>query len=198
MPVTSAANVLSAQDGLVRHDQLALLGVTRAVLRWRLGTGVWREVLPSVYASFDRFLSPRQRWIAAGLYAGRGAVLTGRVALQLHGVRSLPRDPYVRVLVPHTRQVRSVEFVQVHRTRRPDPHAGMATPIRTCSLGRAVVDAGRWCRDLPMIRALVADVVQGGLVGVETLRRELDQGPSAGSALLRLALDEAAPRPSGR
>jgi hypothetical protein len=195
MTVTSAAAVLSAQDGLVRHDQLAFLGVTRAGLRWRLGTGRWREVLPSVYASFDRYLSRRQRWTAACLYAGRGAVLTGRVALELHGVESLPHDPYVRVLVPHARQVRSVEFVRVHRTRRPDPYAGLATPIRTCSPGRAVVDAGRWCRDLPMIRALVAEVVRERLVGLESLQRELDQGPSGGSALLRLALDEVGPRP---
>jgi hypothetical protein len=195
MPVSSAVAALAAQDGLVHHDQLALLGVTRAALRGRLDTGLWREVLPSVYASFGCYLSHRQRWIAACLYAGRGAVLTGRVALQLHGVRSLPRDPYVRVLVPHVRQVRSVEFVRVHRTRRPDPYAGVAAPIRTCWLGRAVVDAGRWCGDLPMIRALVAEVVQGCLVGVDALRRELDQGPSTGSALLRLALDEVASRP---
>jgi hypothetical protein len=194
MPVTSAAVVLSAQDGLVGRDQLAVLGVTRAVLRRRLDTGVWREVLPLVYASFDCRLSPRQRWIAACLYAGRGAVLAGRVALQLHGVRSLPCDPYVRVLVPHVRQARSVEFVRVHRTRRPDPYAGVAAPIRTCSLSRAVVDAGRWCRDLAAIRALVAEVVQARLVATESLRRELDEGPTAGSALLRLALDEVAPR----
>jgi hypothetical protein len=194
MTVTSPVAVLTAQDGLVRHDQLALLGVTRAVLRHRLGTGGWREVLPAVYASFGGYLSPRQRWIAACLYAGPGSALTGRVALRLHGVRSLPGDPYVRVLVPHVRQLRSTDFIRVHRTRRPDPYAGLATPIRICSLSRAVVDAGRWCRDLSLIRTLVAEVVQGRLATVESLRQELDLGPSAGSALLRLALDEVAPR----
>ncbi|GII21129.1 hypothetical protein [Planosporangium mesophilum] len=181
--------MLLTQDGLVRHDQLTLLGVTRAGLRWRLDTGAWREVLPSVYASFGDPLSPRQRWIAACLYAGRGAALTGRVALQVHGVRSLPADPAVRVLVPHARQVRSVEFVRVHRTRRPDPGDEVAPPIRTCSLSRAVADAGRWCHDLAAIRAMVEEVVRERRVGVEALRREVEQGPTAGSGLLRLALN---------
>ncbi len=92
MSIIAAPTVLAAQDGLVRHDQLAALGVTRAMLRWRLGTGRWREVLPGVYASFGGYLSHRQRWIAACLYAGAGAALTGRVALRLHGVRALPGE----------------------------------------------------------------------------------------------------------
>ncbi|GAA1806512.1 type IV toxin-antitoxin system AbiEi family antitoxin domain-containing protein [Planosporangium flavigriseum] len=193
--VVSLRDVLSAQGGLVHHDQLVRLGVTRMALRRRLDSGRLREVLPSVYASFDCRPSSWQRSIAAWLYAGRGAVLTGRVALRWHGVRNLPADPYVRVLVPHARQVRSVEFVRVHRTRRPDPFPANAAPIRVCSLGRAVADAARWSRDLPMIRALVGEVVQG--LGVEPLRRELALGPCAGSGLLRLALDEVAPAPAG-
>jgi hypothetical protein len=193
----SPETVLAAQDGLVRDDQLAALGITRAALRARLGTGRWRQVLPSVYASFDAYLSPRQRWIAACLYAGSGAALTGRAALRLHDVRSLPGDRYVRVLVPHARQVPSVDFVRVHRTRRPDPYAGVAAPIRTCSLARAVADASRWCRDLRAVRALVGEVVDRRLTTVAALWRELDEGPSAGSALLRITLDEVAPRPVG-
>ncbi|NJC69518.1 hypothetical protein HC031_07255 [Planosporangium thailandense] len=192
----SLPDLLVTQDGLVHRDQLARLGVTRAALRRRLRAGVWSEALPGVYSSSRGRLTPRQRWIAACLYAGHGAALTGRAALRLHGVACVPGDPYVRVLVPHGRQVRSVEFVCVHRTRRPDPYAETATVIRVCSLSRAVVDAGRWCRDLPAIRALVEEVVRGHLVDVAALRRELDQGPSAGSALLRLVLDEAASWPA--
>lgn len=191
MPLPAVlSDVLAAQDGLVHRDQLVRLGVSRAALRVRLRAGAWREVLPSVYSSSRCRLTTRQRWIAACLYGGPGAVLTGRAALRLHGVVRAPVDPYVRVLVPHVRQVRSVEFVRVHRTRRPDPYAGVAAPIRACSLSRAVVDAGRWCRDLPAIRELVEEVVRGHLVGVAALRRELDRGPCAGSALLRLTLDE--------
>ncbi len=192
MSIIAAPTVLAAQDGLVRHDQLAALGVTRAMLRWRLGTGRWREVLPGVYASFGGYLSHRQRWIAACLYAGAGAALTGRVALRLHGVRALPGDPHVRVLVPHARQVLSVDFVRIHRTRRPDPHAGVSAPIRICSLARSVVDAARWCRDPAVVRALAQEVVRERMVSVDALTNELAGGPIAGSALLREALRELA------
>jgi hypothetical protein len=182
--------ILSTQDGLVCHDQLAPAGITRAMLRQRLGTGRWRRVLPSVYASFNGYLTPRQRWLAALLYAGAGATLTGRVALGLYGVRSAPSDPYVRVLVPHVRQVPSVDFVRVHRTRRPDPNASTAGLIRACSPTRAVADACRWSRDLGAIRVLVDEVLRSGLVSMDDLDHEVRGGPTGGSALLRLALAE--------
>jgi hypothetical protein len=180
----------ATQDGLVRHNQLADLGVNPAMLRWRLGSGRWRQVLPSVYATFDGYLSLRQRWLAACLYAGAGAALTGRAALQLHAVTGAPSDPYVRVLVPHARRVRSVDFVRVHRTRRPDPYAGVVAAVHVCSLARAVADAGRWSGDLPAIRRLVDEVVSGRLITAGALREELDRGPTGGSALLRLVLGE--------
>lgn len=167
----------------VRHDQLAVLGVTAGMLRWWLGTGRWQQVLPAVYASFGGRLTVRQRWVAACLYAGAGATLTGRAALQWHGVRALPADPWVRVLVPHARQVPSVDYVRVHRTRRMEPAGSLA-----CSLPRAVADAGRWCGDLGALRALVDEVTGDGRTTVDTLRQELDGGPAAGSALLRAVL----------
>src|SRR4051794_8396778 len=113
-----SSELLVVQDGLVRHDQLAAIAVTRATLRWRLDTGQWRSVLPGVYATFAGLLCQRQRGLAACLYAGPGAALTGRAALLLHGLRAVPLDAYVRVLVPHHRQAGSAEFVRVHRTRR--------------------------------------------------------------------------------
>jgi hypothetical protein len=183
-------DILATQDGLARYDQLAALGVTRGVLRWRLATGHWRQVLPAVYATFDGYLSQRQRWVAACLYAGPGAALTGRAALRLHGVDAVPPDPFVRVLVPHSRQVSSADFVRVHRTRRPDPHAGMAAPIRVCSLARAVADAARYSGDLEAIRALTDEVLDRRLVTLDELFRELAGGPTPGSALLRLVLRE--------
>jgi hypothetical protein len=171
----------------VRHDQLAGLGVTAGMLRWWLGTGRWQQALPAVYASFGGRLSVQQRWIAACLYAGPGATLTGRAALQWHGVRALPVDPWVRVLVPHARQVPSVDYVRVHRTRRLEP-GDPGARLRFCPLPRAVADAGRWCGDLRALRALVDEVTGDGRTTVDALRQELDSGPAAGSALLRLVL----------
>jgi hypothetical protein len=170
----------------VRHDQLAGLGVTAGMLRWWLATGRWQQVLPAVYASFGGPLGVRQRWAAACLYAGLGAALTGRAALQWHGVRALPTDRWVRVLVPHARQVLSVGYVRVHRTRRMPPPAG--PPPRAVDLPRAVVDAGRWCGDVRALRALIDEVTGDGRTTVDALRQELDSGPAAGSGLLRMVL----------
>jgi hypothetical protein len=198
VPVLPTA-ALQAQGGLVRHDQLDALGVTAAMLRHRLGTGRWRQVLPSVYATFDHYLTANQRWAAACLYAGPGAMLTGRVALQVYGVRNLPADPYTRVLVPHARQVPSADVVRVHRTRRPDPHARSVEITRICSPVRAAMDATRWCRDLRAIRALLGEVLETGLVSEGGLAAELRHGPTAGSALPRLALrDLTGERPDRR
>jgi hypothetical protein len=177
----------------VRHDQLAGLGVTAGMLRWWLGTGQWQQVLPTVYASFGGRLSARQRWVAACLHAGPGAMLTGRAALQWHGVRALPADPWVRVLVPHARQVPSVDYVRVHRTRRVEPAASPA-----CSLPRAVGDAGRWCGDVRALRALVDEVTRAGRTTVDALRHELDSGPAAGSGLLRAVLRQTTTTTAGR
>jgi hypothetical protein len=167
---------------IVRHDQLAGLGVTAGMLRWWLATGRWQQVLPAVYASFGGHLGVRQQWAAACLYAGPGALLAGRAALEWHGVRALPADRWVRVLVPHARQVPSVGYVRVHRTRRLEPGA----PV--CSLPRAVADAGRWCGDVRALRALVDEVTGDGRTTVDALRQELDSGPAAGSGLLRMIL----------
>jgi hypothetical protein len=174
----------------VRGDQLAGLGITAGMLRWRLATGRWRQVLPAVYATFDGPLSATQRWAAACRYAGPGAMLTGRAALDWHGVRALPADPWVRVLVPHTRQVPSVDLVRVHRTRRPD-RGDPAAELPVCSLPRAVVDAGRWCGDVRILRALVGEVTGAGRATLDDLWLELESGPAAGSGLLRVFLRSA-------
>ena len=183
--------LLATQDGLIHHDQLVDVGITRAALRWRLGTGRWRELLPAVYlVSAPAAPTPHQRLLAACLYAGRQAQLTGVAALRLHGLRHLPSDPWIRVLVPHARQVPPAGSVRIHRTRRRDAYAQPIGFAELCCVARAVADAARWCPTPPAVRALVAEAVHRRLATVDHLRRELDQGPRAGGALLRRALDE--------
>lgn len=191
--VNNLDTLLAAQDALIRHDQLTAAGVTRAQLRRQLGTGGWRVLLPSVYLAAPTAAptpTPRQRLLAASLYAGRDAQLTGAEALRLYGFHHLPHDPCVRVLVPHHRQVPSTGFVRVHRTRRPDPHARPWGFARVCGVARAVADAARWCATPRAVQALVAEALHRQLTTVERLRHELERGPRAGTALLRRALDD--------
>ena len=182
--------LLRTQDGLIHHGQLADVGITRAALRWRLGSGRWREVLPGVYLSVNGTPTPRQQVLAACLYAGRQAQLTGVAALRLHGLRHLPSDPWIRLLVPHSRHVPPADPVRVHRTRRMDAYAQPVGFAEVCCVARAVADAARWCPTPRAVRALVAEAVQRRLATMDHLRRELDEGPRAGGALLRRALTE--------
>jgi hypothetical protein len=166
----TAWQILRDHHEIIHIDHLPALGMTRAALRWKIHSGRWRQVLPRVYATFTGKLTEQQRLMAAWLYAGAGTQICGLSALQMHGVRYLPpTGNLVHVLVPHQRRVRSVRFVRVHRTTRPDPRAINNGELRVCSPARAVIDTAITCDSLPTVRAMLAYVVQDGLATVERL-----------------------------
>jgi hypothetical protein len=129
--------------------------------------------------------------MAALLYAGAGSVLTGLAALRGQGIKS-PAPMVIDVLVPASRQRRSVAFVAVHQTRRMPDEVVALGRRRYAMPPRAVADAALWLADLREARALVADAVQQGRCPLGMLVRELDQGPRRGSAVLRQVLAEVA------
>jgi hypothetical protein len=181
--------LLAAQDGLIRQDQLTETGVTRSALRWRLARARWRPILPAVYATFDTPPTPRQRLAAGCLYAGPGAQLTGAAVLRAYGMTAVPADPYIRVLVPHPRQLASTGFVRVHRTRRLDPHPRRDGPLVMTSPARAVIEAARHAGSVAAVRALVTDAIDRQLTTIDELGSELTTGPRQGTAALRRTLD---------
>lgn len=184
--------VLQGQDGLVREDQLARVGLSRRAVRRRVAAGLLRAVLPGVYVCDLGDLSRRQRMLSAQLYAGPEGLLTGAAAATVHGVRYVTDDPFVRVLVPHARQRPSAGFVRIHRTIRTDPDPHHVFPLSLCSPARSIADAARWSRDLRAVRAMVSDAVQRGITTPTLIRRELDTGPRQNSGLLRLVVEEIA------
>ncbi|QSB16487.1 hypothetical protein JQS43_09510 [Natronosporangium hydrolyticum] len=186
------ARLVASQDGLITQAQAYQCGLTRAALRWRLASGDWREILPHIYATVTGDPTARQRALAGLLYGGAGAQLTGGVALRAHGFRYLPTDPYVRILVPRGQQRRSVSFVALHRTDRPDPRPVRVDPLLLASPARAVADAARWCRSRRQVRAMVADAVQRRLTTVAALQEETARAARQHSALLRAAVAEMA------
>jgi hypothetical protein len=188
--------LLAAQDGLIRQDQLVAAGVTRSALRWRLARGTWQTILPAIYAAFDAPPTPRQRLVAAHLYAGSGAQVTGAAVLRYLGVSAAPDEPHVRVLVPHPRQITSSSFVRVHRSRRLDPHPRVDGTLVMTSPARSVVEAARHIGSAAVVRAMVADVVDRQLATLEELAAELAVGPRQGSAMVRRALDTVVGAPS--
>jgi hypothetical protein len=183
------SKILVEQDGVVHRRQAYEAGVSRSAWRWWISQRHWQKILPAVYLTTSGPASRRQRLIAASLFAGPDAQVTGAAALRLHGVGFVHAAGLVRLLVPHTRQRVGKGFVRLHRTRRLDPRPLMIGPIAVASLPRAVIDAARtFGPDERMVRCLIADVLQRRLCTLAELQAELRAGPRQGSALTREVL----------
>jgi very-short-patch-repair endonuclease len=140
-----------------------------------------------VYALTSGPLSRRQQLVAALLYCGEQAQLNGPTALELRGLRYAPTDPRVHVLLPVDRQVRPMAFVVVRRTRLvPVPHSVDGLPVAPTA--RAAVDACRTAVSIHDATATLAEAVQRRMCTVAMLEVEVDCGPSAGSAVVRRAV----------
>lgn len=184
------SQVTDGQDGLLTRRQAHVVGLTAAALRHRLRVrGPWQVVLPGIYATFTGELSTEQKWIAALLYGGPSCLLGGRTAAALHGLRQLPRSRSVQLLMPHSCRRVACGFVQIRRaTSMPAPL--FFDDLRAVPVERAVVDACRSMTTLDPVRALVAESVQRRKTDAAALSAELAGGGSAGSALIRLVLEE--------
>jgi len=129
--------------------------------------------------------------MAAFLYAGHEIAITGLAAVSWHGIK-VSRCDVVDVLVPLHHRRRDAGFARLHRTGVEPGALFEDGAVVYAALDRAIVDAARQITDLPEIRELVASAVQRGTVLSAHLARQLDAGPAAGSARLRLALTEVA------
>jgi len=188
--------IAAAQFGLITTAQLDAIGVPRRTVQWsenQLG-GMLTFVLPGVHAfETSRLMTPEQHLVAAQLYAGPGALITGAARLRKRGVkaarhRALGPPDEVHVLVDHRSKRASRDFVRVERTialppARPD---GL---LRLAPLSRAVLDACRGSRDEEAVRALIYEVVQRELVAPESLDLERRVGQKRGSRFARLAIE---------
>jgi hypothetical protein len=187
---TTRQDVLAAAsiEGVVAVRTLVALGVdeTTVYRRCRHG-GPWQRLLPGIILMHNGTPTRREREIAALLYCGPDAVLTGLSAARHHTLTGLPDVPTVHVLVPAHRQVRSVGFVVVERTTRlprPIERAGLAV----APLTRAVLDEARRRRDPTSIAGLLAEPVRRRMLLVEHLVEELEAGCRKGTAAPRAVL----------
>jgi len=79
-------DLFASQLGLATRAQLRAAGASDAAISWRT-TRQWRVVLPGVILNNNGSLRPHQRIMAAQLYAGPFAQVTGQAACGLHGLR---------------------------------------------------------------------------------------------------------------
>lgn len=181
------AAILNHQHGLLTRRQALEAGMTRAQLRWVVGRR-WRLVLPAVMATFTGRLDNRQRLVAARLWAGPTAQVSGATAVRWHGLGDLPDDGMVRLLVGWGQSSTRCGFVVRGRTTRLDARPVVSGVVAVCSRPRALVDAAREIRDVDAVRRLLLEAVQRRQVTGEQLLAEVEGGAAQGSRMVREAL----------
>lgn len=184
--------LLAEQRNVITRQQALACGMTNDALRSRLQPGGrWQKMLPGVYVAVTGTPTAEQREMAALLYAGPEAALTGPAALRRHGLR-VPDAGTVDVLVPERCKRKGTAFTRLHRTNAMPEIVCLDHGISFVFPARAVADTIRELTRLSDARAVVAEAVQANRCRIDLLAEELRAGPRRGSALLRQALAEVA------
>lgn len=181
--------IAARQDGIVTRAQ-ALEDLTVGELRQRLAR-TWTMTLPGVYATSRHALTDQQRRRAALLYAGDTAQLADVTALAKYGVRYLPAEDDVHVLIPADHHRASRGFVVVRRTHRlPEPRR--IDGLSYVPPERALVEAAARIGQPQTAHALLADAVARRIAQVATLVEEVEHVTGRGSGVVRRAVMEIA------
>ncbi|HEV7470552.1 MAG TPA: hypothetical protein VGO23_12325 [Pseudonocardia sp.] len=116
-------------------------------------------------------------------------MITGVAAARLYGIRGLPPDDRLHLLVPNERQVSGTTLFIVIRTRRmPVPVVRDGLPL--APVARALVDATVPLCEADAVRAMFAGAIQRGLCTPAELAIELAQVQRPYTALARSVLEE--------
>jgi hypothetical protein len=184
------ARILSRQYEVIARHQALACGITRNALRHKLRPGgPWRKVLPGVYVTVTGIVTQEQREMAALLYAGPGAVITGAAAVRRHRLRCAGLNE-IDVLVPVHIRRQSCGFVRIWHTIRMPQNVWSTGSLWFAPPHRAVADAARGMKSFDDVQAVVCEAVQRGRCTLVKLIEELNAGPTAGSRWFREALAE--------
>jgi hypothetical protein len=174
--------VLRRQDSVITRS-VALEHMSQSALHRRLGSG-WRILLPGVYLAESRHPTYRQRLTAAVLYGGDEAQLSDVTALRQFGLKYLPPDETVYLLIPAAERRASRDGVVVRRTHRlPEPCVQDGLPFTP--LPRAIADFVARIGDHRDALAAAAEAVQRRLTAVADVVNELDHVTGRGTSAAR-------------
>lgn len=147
MPILTLPAVVRSQNGLLSRTQAETAGLSRSAVRHRVGRGLWQEVLPGVFATFSGDLSHVQRLRAAVLYAGPRSLITGSAAGKLAGLKYVPDESTITVLIPADTRRKHARHVRVVRSTRMPAVASWTCPDQStlplAPVSRAVMDVAR-------------------------------------------------------
>lgn len=137
--------VLAQQAGVISRDQAIGAGLSRDTIDHRVRARRWKPLHPCVYLVAGHRLDDEVRLRAALLWAGDGAVLSGRAAAWWFGlVSDCPST--VGVTVPRLRRLRRRLGVDVRRRDIPPPdrtvHRGLAVTAPALTLLETAVELG--------------------------------------------------------
>lgn len=180
----------SSRHGVMRAATLEQLGVPQTVTyRQCQPGGRWTHLLPGIVLLTKARPTARQRVEAALLHADSLGVVTGFEAARRYGLRNVPNDPHVHLLIATQHHIRSAGFVVIERTKyMPEPLIVDDLPLAPPA--RAVLDGLRRIRQLDPVRGLLIETKQLGLATYEELSKELESGSNRGTALPRAVLRE--------
>lgn len=176
---------------LVTLAQLRAAKLDADIARRAAAAGQWCDVLPGAWLRSPGPVERRHRQEAALALSTPDGMLTGVDACAALGLRDVPHDPLVSLLVPADWRRRLGPEVRVLRTG-DEVHSLELAGLRVAEPTRAIVDAARGCGTLRDARALVTAAVADRWAAVHDLRPVLDAGPQRGSGLARRAIDAAA------
>lgn len=178
---------IEGQRGLATIRQLLDAGYTRSAIRHALARK-WAAPRSGVVAPHRGPLGADMRLVAAALWAGPKAVLTGGVALDRHGLKDAQRSEAI-FLVPATARSRADGPVRTVRTTREIVVAKEFGCVSTVSIERALVDTATH-QDVPPkdLKAMTISALQRRLTHADRIHAELERAPRRGTTPIREAL----------
>ena len=187
---TTLGPLLDRQYSVVSRGQLLAAGVDDGTTYRKVRAGQWQRLLPGIFLLTAGPPGTEQRRVAAALFAGEQAQLTGLSVLHWYGFRSAPATDRVHVLIPHDVHRRSTGFVVVQRALSLDARARHGGVYWVTSPARAVVDACRALTQLRDVRAIVAEAIQANHTTARAIDAELRRAARSRTGLTRRALGE--------
>lgn len=180
------------QHGLVTRHQALAAGLSRRMIEVRLCSGLWKGVMPGVYA-LPGHTRDNRFWLAAATLCLPGAVVSHQSAAALHGIPGVPPKPSVTVRYCSTH---SFPGVVVHQSTDLGPDdVVVVDSLPVTALVRTVIDLAAVLSSrrleavvdeslaaglvtLPELSEALATVARRGKRGIRALRTILEQrGP---------------------